>query len=326
MQYLRLFTNQLTGSIPPELGNLPALQRLNVFNNQLTGSIPRELGNLSALQGLVLDDNRLTGSIPPELGNLSTLETLTLTSNQLSGYIPPQLASLTTLINSSSDFRTNALYTDNSALRDFLNLKQKGGDWQSTQTVVPTNITVSGVTNNSATLSWTPIAYTATLGGYEVYYSTQPTGPYTLFTTTGSKTASGATVTGLNENTKYYFKLRTVTNPHANNQNTVYSRPTNGGLHAMYVDGSDGPPITQSIRYLNNLISSWSTPQTPIGPSPVEDWAGVVSVAVDQAGIWHAVYTEETAGGNILKYKSSISLPVNLVADQNPALRRHRGR
>ena len=319
LKEIRLMNNQMTGGIPPEFGSIPELIALNFSNNQLTGGIPAELGNLATLQRLRLAQNKLTGSIPPELGNLLALQIFELNQNQLSGPIPPQLALLTSLLNANSDFRWNALYTDNTALRDFLNLKQIGGNWENTQTVVPTNIAVSGVTNNSATLSWTPIAYTADTGRYEVYYSIQPAGPYTLFTTTGNKTASSATVTGLNENTKYYFKLRTVTNAHANNQNTVYSRPTNGGLHAMYVDGSNGPPVTQSIRYLNKLISSWSMPQTPIGPSPVIDWAGAVSVAVDQAGIWHAVYTEETAGGNILKYKSAITVPTTLVADQNPA-------
>ena len=45
---------QLTGSIPPALGNLSQLERLDLSFNQLTGTIPAELGNLSRLESLSL--------------------------------------------------------------------------------------------------------------------------------------------------------------------------------------------------------------------------------------------------------------------------------
>ena len=54
------------------------VRRLSLDNNLLTGSIPPELGNLSNLEFLVLYNNQLTGPIPPELGNLSSLEGLEL--------------------------------------------------------------------------------------------------------------------------------------------------------------------------------------------------------------------------------------------------------
>ena len=66
--------NQLSGAIPPELGNLANLQNLDLGSNQLSGAIPPELGNLANLQSLNLNDNQLSGAIPPELGNLTNLE------------------------------------------------------------------------------------------------------------------------------------------------------------------------------------------------------------------------------------------------------------
>ena len=68
---LNLASNNLTGSIPADLGKLTELTSLNLYNNGLKGSIPPELGNLSSLQTLSLSENALTGEIPSELGNLS---------------------------------------------------------------------------------------------------------------------------------------------------------------------------------------------------------------------------------------------------------------
>ena len=85
---LRLDANRLSGSIPPELGNLADLQVLDLGNNRLSGSIPKELGNLANLQMLRLYNNRLSGEIPPELGNLVNLHTLYLNWNKFTGEIP----------------------------------------------------------------------------------------------------------------------------------------------------------------------------------------------------------------------------------------------
>ena len=92
--FLYLSNNGLTGTIPPELGNLSALRDLQLGNNGLTGPIPPELGNLSNLSFLLLSNNQLTGSIPPELGNLSSLQNLFLNNNQLTGSIPPELGNI----------------------------------------------------------------------------------------------------------------------------------------------------------------------------------------------------------------------------------------
>lgn len=97
LENLYLMDNQLTGDIPAELGNLSQLEDLNLQINQLIGSIPIELGNLSNLRSLYLSDNQLTGNIPVELGNLSQLENLNLQTNQLTGGIPVELGDLSNL-------------------------------------------------------------------------------------------------------------------------------------------------------------------------------------------------------------------------------------
>ena len=71
---IKLNHNDLTGSLPAELGNLTHLTELHLNNNySLTGSIPAELGNLTNLTELYLNETALTGSIPAELGNLTNL-------------------------------------------------------------------------------------------------------------------------------------------------------------------------------------------------------------------------------------------------------------
>ena len=101
---LRLRTNNLNGTIPPELGSLfeltlLVLNRISGWNDgYLTGSIPPELGNLSNLVVLGLKGNKLSGPIPLELVNLSNLEVMDLESNNLMGEIPPEFKNLSNLV------------------------------------------------------------------------------------------------------------------------------------------------------------------------------------------------------------------------------------
>ena len=94
---LGLTGNNLTGSIPPELGDLANLEKLWLRSNNLTGSIPPELGDLANLEDMDLPANNLTGPIPPELGDLANLEALWLYENNLTGPIPPELGDLANL-------------------------------------------------------------------------------------------------------------------------------------------------------------------------------------------------------------------------------------
>ena len=80
---LDLGYNQLTGSIPPEIGNLTNLTWLNLRSNQLTGSIPPEIGNLTNLTWLNLSWNQLTGEIPESICNLVDNTYIVITNNQL---------------------------------------------------------------------------------------------------------------------------------------------------------------------------------------------------------------------------------------------------
>tara|TARA_Y100000591_G_scaffold317476_1_gene327229 strand:+ start:784 stop:1110 length:327 start_codon:yes stop_codon:yes gene_type:complete len=83
---------------------LTKLERLWLVDNQLTGSIPPEIGNLNDLTSLYLRNNQLTGSIPSEISNLINLNTLFLSSNNLTGLIPNNICDLDITWSSSTWF------------------------------------------------------------------------------------------------------------------------------------------------------------------------------------------------------------------------------
>ena len=97
LEVLYLSENQLSGTIPSALGVLSNLIELSLWSNELTGPIPPELGRLANLEMLHLGKNELSGTIPTELGNLTHLERLGLFSNKLTGVIPAELGNLTNL-------------------------------------------------------------------------------------------------------------------------------------------------------------------------------------------------------------------------------------
>ena len=94
---INLTTSGLTGTVPPELGELSELRALHLYGNDLSGEIPLELGLLANLDTLDLGDNQLAGSIPSELGRLSRLVSLDLSANRLTGDLPAQLGDLESL-------------------------------------------------------------------------------------------------------------------------------------------------------------------------------------------------------------------------------------
>ena len=106
---LSLNDNQLTGQLPPELGEFYAVKGLYFDNNQLTSHIPPELGDLSKnLVALWLHSNQFAGTIPPELGNLDKLGDLDVSDNQFTGELPDELTKLRELY--------SLLFDDNAGL------------------------------------------------------------------------------------------------------------------------------------------------------------------------------------------------------------------
>lgn len=226
LRTLDLESNQLSGPIPAELAKLHCLETLYLSKNSLTGPIPGELARLQHLRYMHLEANSLSGPIPPELGDAPDISRLLLASNRLPGPVPGSLVQLP-LVDGQSDIRWNALFSDDPELVDFLNAKQDGGDWESTQTVAPREIAVSADScGTRVAVSWTPIRYTADEGGYRVMVARSPEGPFAVDGVAAGKTARGLTLTGLEPETMYFIRVETWTDPHPNNPNSVVSEPS----------------------------------------------------------------------------------------------------
>ncbi|GFZ17069.1 leucine-rich repeat protein kinase family protein [Actinidia rufa] len=91
LQHLILGRNKISGSIPPDIGNLVSLNTLDLVYNQLTGSIPTSIGRLHKLQEVAFGGNNFSGEIPSSIGNLTLLNALGIEENNLQGNIPSTL-------------------------------------------------------------------------------------------------------------------------------------------------------------------------------------------------------------------------------------------
>ncbi|KAI5404621.1 hypothetical protein KIW84_051687 [Lathyrus oleraceus] len=97
LRLLLLNGNKLSGSLPDELGDLTNMNRLQLDENQLSGSVPESLANMINVRHLHMNNNSFTGQLPSKLSNLSNLMHLLLDNNNLSGYLPPEFSKLHSL-------------------------------------------------------------------------------------------------------------------------------------------------------------------------------------------------------------------------------------
>lgn len=94
---LDLTKNKISGIIPNEIGRLVSMKKISIHENNISGSIPIEIGQMKMLQIVQLRDNNLTGSIPSEIGMLKQATAINLSDNSLSGTIPSELGELSNL-------------------------------------------------------------------------------------------------------------------------------------------------------------------------------------------------------------------------------------
>lgn len=94
---LNLTGKNLSGPLPPELGDLAELTSLQLAGDPITGTIPSQISNLTNLVSLSLFDNQLTGTIPPQIWTMTSLGVISFRDNMLTGSIPSAIGNLTNL-------------------------------------------------------------------------------------------------------------------------------------------------------------------------------------------------------------------------------------
>ncbi|CAA7028243.1 unnamed protein product [Microthlaspi erraticum] len=87
---LDLSSNELSGEIPRELGDLQRMRALNLSHNSLTGLIPESFSNLTDIESIDLSFNLLHGPIPHDLTKLDYLVVFNVSYNNMTGSIPSQ--------------------------------------------------------------------------------------------------------------------------------------------------------------------------------------------------------------------------------------------
>lgn len=217
---LALPNNNVCGNFPEFLSGLSWLKEVDLSDNRLTRFLPSQFP--ATLQTLNLSRNSMYGSLYGSVENATGLKSLYLDGNVLHGVIPASWKNMTQL--TTLDLRYNSLYTSDPTVRSFINARQIGGDFEATQTVLPTNIAHS-FTGNRLDMTWTPIRFTQYDGGYLVYAAyplESDTSSYAYLMGNGTKNATGGHLV-LSRGIPYSIRLYTLTDSHPYNFNNIAS-------------------------------------------------------------------------------------------------------
>lgn len=119
-------TNQLNGTIPTHLGQLPSLKFLYLQRNAFIGQVPDELGNIKTLQLFWVYGNMLTGTLPNTFNDLDNVKFIDFSSNIFTGSIPTAFWNFESVIQLS--LQNNAL--KGNVPRDLCNKMRIGESFQ----------------------------------------------------------------------------------------------------------------------------------------------------------------------------------------------------
>ena len=159
----------LTGTLPPEIGNLSRLRALHFYDNfDLTGPLPPEVGNLRRLQSLGLTSTAIYGILSASVCNLSNLVYLGLSWSEMRGPLPQCLTNLSKL-DSFGTWETFLCAPANAAFQTWLEgLSNTHGIETceaATFLVAPIELTLRGSVAQSITVEQTgggaPVSWTA---------------------------------------------------------------------------------------------------------------------------------------------------------------------
>ncbi|XP_026658440.2 probable LRR receptor-like serine/threonine-protein kinase At1g06840 isoform X2 [Phoenix dactylifera] len=98
MKILDFMWNNISGSIPKEIGNITSLELMLLNGNRLSGPLPEELGYFPNLNRIQIDQNQISGPIPKSFAYLNKTQHFHMNNNSISGQIPRELSRLPELL------------------------------------------------------------------------------------------------------------------------------------------------------------------------------------------------------------------------------------
>ncbi|XP_058070896.1 probable LRR receptor-like serine/threonine-protein kinase At1g56140 [Magnolia sinica] len=117
--YRGLGSNNFSGSLLHELGNLVKLEQLYINSSGVSVEIPSTFANLQNLEIWRASNNQFTGKIPHFIGKLTKLTSLWLWGNSFEGPIPSSLSNLTSM----QDLRISEVSNGGSSLAFIKDMK-----------------------------------------------------------------------------------------------------------------------------------------------------------------------------------------------------------
>ena len=118
LERIKIEGNRFSGQLPSEIWFLENLKELNVgpeyffmgvsISNDFSGYIPENIGNLSELKTIDLRRNNFSGTIPQSIFDLPNLDTLLINNNHFSGVISDNICSFLSDTNSVYNFAQNS--------------------------------------------------------------------------------------------------------------------------------------------------------------------------------------------------------------------------
>ncbi len=270
VQKIHRVSQQLNGALT-SLAALTQLESLDVTDNKVQGTLDVTLLPIS-LKVLELGINELENNLEvgplAALTNLSQLTILNLSGNRFNGELPD----LSVLNLTEIDVSANALYGLSQglpptwlenipevnisyntfeienlipSLREHLANQNNNLD---TQTIPPTVTSIIRLSASNAQVSWVPITYSGDTGFYEVHCYDHPLdnpGPPISSQRTVDKNATSLIIQGLTADTNYFCGIRTVTEPHSIQKNTVGLTVSFGEIQAQVANNQ--APILEPI-------------------------------------------------------------------------------
>ena len=91
---LNLDSNNLVGTIPPEIGDLAYLKRLSLCLASISGGLPEEFGKLDRLDAAHFNLSNMAGPLPLCIVDCENLRTIDFVGNKFTGSIPKEYAVL----------------------------------------------------------------------------------------------------------------------------------------------------------------------------------------------------------------------------------------